>query len=873
VAWLAISAPVALLSWQRGGVDPAAYTVVFGTVLTVAGLLLWLAPRLDVNISLPWPVAVVALLPILQLAPLGTARTLLWRSWREDLYQAFAALGVQASSSITLYPLATLRAAVVLAGCCALFVLARAVARRRGEAVVGVVAALLALAAGEAILGLGQSLGAIALPGTAIDSRWPARGTFANRNHFSVLLEAGFCLALGLAAFLGGRGHSYFPERSTHRLASLASQLAAGLCLAGVAASGSRMGIAVVSAVALAGAFALPRSTKQRFSLLPAGLLTILLLAVLSLPNRAQGFANLLREGGDPGRAAIWSDALTAAGRHFPAGSGLGTFAFAFRRSAPYFPRQTVDHAHCDWLEFLVELGLAGALFLAGSIGLTLFRCCRRPRGDSSDPLDPIRVACLLGTGAILLHSSVDFPLQIPALAALFSALLGCAAGLASRGRTPGAAAPMGGRLGALGCWSLAFAAATVYAGKPPSWDAEALYGRGQRELLSGRAAAADLVFRRSLEANPYSAAVWQKRAEAARMSGEENNEIEPLELASRLEPFTFRTDWPVAQALLRRQRWEQASQRLRRLAETLPDLRPAIFRAALQAGMPPASIAAGVVPEDAAGAWLRLLADREAWAAFGQTLLQWDGARELAAAPQDLRYVFDRLFQRRQNFLMKDLWQAVSGERYSEPFALRSPPAKAHAGARDPFSPIRWLVSEISIAGVGRSGAAGFAPNRDSFAFGFGFQWVSQPAPGVLLHIREASPAGRYLELDFRAPSTRESVPLSHYFAATPEAEFMLEAQVMTPNTASGEVRLEIWSAGRLLGSSPPIRRFESWRSIEVPFQTEAGEEVLQLRVVSKPAPRKQLRGRFFLGTIRARPAHDDARRSSPESIEHAGE
>jgi hypothetical protein len=94
-----------------------------------------------------------------------------------------------------------------------------------------------------------------------------------------------------------------------------------------------------------------------------------------------------------------------------------------------------------------------------------------------------------------------------------------------------------------------------------------------------------------------------------------------------------------------------------------------------------------------------------------------------------------------------------------------------------------------------------------------------------------------------------------------------------MTPNTASGEVRLEIWSAGRLLGSSPPIRRFESWRSIEVPFQTEAGEEVLQLRVVSRPAPRKQLRGRFFLGTIRARPTHDDARRSSPESIEHAGE
>jgi tetratricopeptide (TPR) repeat protein len=861
-----------VLSWQRGGVDPAAYTVVFGTVLTVAGLLLWFAPRFDVNISLPWPVAVVALLPILQLAPLGAARALLWPSWRQDLSQTFAAYGVEDSSSISLYPLATLRAAVVLAGCCALFVLARAMARRRGEAVVGVVAALLALAAGEAMLGLGQSFWEVLPTAAAIDGRWTARGTFANHNHFSVLLEAGFCLSLGLAAFLRGRGHSYFSAKSSHRLASLASRLAAALCLAGVAASGSRMGIVVVFAMALAAAFALPHSNKQRFLLLPAGLLTILLVAVLSLPNRAQGFANLLREGGDPGRVAIWSDALTAAARHFPAGSGLGTFAFAFRRSAPYFPRQTVDHAHCDGLEFLVELGLAGALFLAGSIGLTLVRCGRRPRRDSADLLGPIRVACLLGAGAILLHSSVDFPLQIPALAALFSVLLGCAAGLASGGNTLGAAAPLGGRLGALGCWSLAFAASTVYAGKPPSWDAEALYGQGQRELLSGRAGAADALFRRSLKANPHSAAVWQKRAEAARMSGEENNEIELLELASRLEPFTFRTDWPAAQALLRRQRWEQASQRLGRLAETLPDLRPAIFHTALQAGMPSAWITTDVVSEDAAGAWLRVLADREAWAEFGQTFVQWAGARELAASPQDLRYVFDRLFQRGRSSLMKDLWQAVGGGRYAEPFALRSPPAKAYAGARDPFSPIQWRASEVSIAGGAPSATAGFAPNRDSLAFGFGFQWVSQPVPGMLLHIREASAGGRYFELDLRLSAANESVPLSHYFATTPGGEYVLEAQVMAPNTVGSEVRLEIWSARRLLGSSPPIRRFASWHRIGVPFQTAAGEEVMQLRVVGRPAPHKGLRGRFFLGTIRVRPAHDDARRGTPESIDHAG-
>jgi hypothetical protein len=197
------------------------------------------------------------------------------------------------------------------------------------------------------------------------------------------------------------------------------------------------------------------------------------------------------------------------------------------------------------------------------------------------------------------------------------------------------------------------------------------------------------------------------------------------------------------------------------------------------------------------------------------------------------LRYVFDKLFRQRQGFLMKHLWQAVSRD-FPQPFTLPSPPI--------PFSS------------------------------GFGFQWVSPPSPGVLVHIREAPLAGRYLELDLRASSANESVPLSHYFPTTPRFEYALEAQVMAPNTAGSEVRLEIWSPGRLLGGSPPIRRFPSWRRIEIPFQTNAGDEVLQLRVVSRPARRKESRGGFFLGAIRVRWAHDDARSISLESVEHTG-
>ena len=410
-------------------------------------------------------------------------------------------------------------------------------------------------------------------------------------------------------------------------------------------------------------------------------------------------------------------------------------------------------------------------------------------------------------------------------------------------------------RLVALGCWWFAFAAASVFLGKPESWDAESLCNQGQRELLAGRRAAAAVFFRGSLEANPYSAAVWLKRAEAASRSGEEDNEIELIEMASRLEPFTFRTEWQAAQALLRRQRWEQASARLHRLAEALPDVHPAIFRAAFQAGMPTARVTASVVPGNGAGTWLRVLAEQEAWAGVAQTLAQWTGSHEVAASPHDLRYVFDKLFQRRQQRLMQDLWQIVRGDDLPEPLSVRSLPAHAGNSARYPGSLIRLLESEAGLASGTRTGTVGSPLFQDRFAFGFGFQWTSRPASGVLLHIHETSPAGPYFELDFRSPAVGESVHLSHYLAVTPETRHVLKAPLMA-NLTGGEVRLEVWSTGRLLGSSQPIRRSEPWRSVNLPFRTEAGEQVLQLRVVSRAAVRKAMRGRFLLGTIRVQPA-----------------
>jgi O-antigen ligase len=70
----------------------------------------------------------------------------------------------------------------------------------------------------------------------------------------------------------------------------------------------------------------------------------------------------------------------------------------------------TVDHAHNDWAEWTAEGGVP-MLVLMLAIAVTGFRLA-------------IRSVWALGIYAVFLHSLVDFPLQIPAIAALLFSFL-----------------------------------------------------------------------------------------------------------------------------------------------------------------------------------------------------------------------------------------------------------------------------------------------------------------------------------------------------------------------------------------------------------------------------------------------------------------
>ncbi len=86
-------------------------------------------------------------------------------------------------------------------------------------------------------------------------------------------------------------------------------------------------------------------------------------------------------------------------------GFGLGTYATVYPEFATFDVGATVDHAHNDWAEWTAEGGVP-MLVLMLSIAAATFR-------------PALRSGWALGIHAVFLHSLVDFPLQIPAIAAL----------------------------------------------------------------------------------------------------------------------------------------------------------------------------------------------------------------------------------------------------------------------------------------------------------------------------------------------------------------------------------------------------------------------------------------------------------------------
>ena len=240
-------------------------------------------------------------------------------------------------------------------------------------------------------------------------------GFFANRNHQAALMyvSAGMSLLMAKRASLNG---------SAQRL------LYFGLVFvftAGIFATGSRAGLGLLGVTIL---LFIPIFAGHRINWWMAlvGAASVAAFGFLLsqsgvVQDAVARFALLSTEG----RYDIWSEAWFAANAYYPIGAGLGTFVKSYQAMeplaavTPYY----VNHAHNDYLELVLELGvcayLAIGLFLAWYATRTFRVLFREPR----DSANLVARAALIAILALLLHSIVDYPIRTFAHLGLFGML------------------------------------------------------------------------------------------------------------------------------------------------------------------------------------------------------------------------------------------------------------------------------------------------------------------------------------------------------------------------------------------------------------------------------------------------------------------
>ena len=101
-------------------------------------------------------------------------------------------------------------------------------------------------------------------------------------------------------------------------------------------------------------------------------------------------------------------------------GWGMGSFPVVYPQFRSFYTNFFVNEAHNDYLQLLVEMGLLGFATMIWFVIVVYRRAFHKIAEWTSDVSGAVALACILGFTGILIHSALDFNLQIPANAALF---------------------------------------------------------------------------------------------------------------------------------------------------------------------------------------------------------------------------------------------------------------------------------------------------------------------------------------------------------------------------------------------------------------------------------------------------------------------
>ena len=360
----------------------------------------------------------------LQLLPLPLELLKVLSPEAARLHAAAAFPGHAGAAPLTLDRYATFDGALKSAAYIAFFALSLALLNRRNR--------IAAAAYTLIISGFAQAMygGLMAL--TASEPNATAHGSYVNRNHFAGYLE--MCLSIGLGVLVGsltGEASRTWKQFFRNIIAWVLSpkmrlRLALAVMVIALVLSRSRMGNSAffISMLVTGGiALVLSKRAPRSMVILIATLVVIDIFivgayfGVQKVVDRIEQTQMESERGEVVLSLDVWKD--------YPVfGSGLGTFRVVF----PHYRGPDLvgfyTHAHNDYIEFACETGIVG-LALLGLIVLMSFIAALRAQYERGDPLlRGISFGSMMGIIALMIHSTVDFNLQIPANALTFMLLL-----------------------------------------------------------------------------------------------------------------------------------------------------------------------------------------------------------------------------------------------------------------------------------------------------------------------------------------------------------------------------------------------------------------------------------------------------------------
>jgi O-antigen ligase len=241
-------------------------------------------------------------------------------------------------------------------------------------------------------------------------------GPYVNHNHYAGLMELLIPIPLVISL-------SHLAQQKARIACGIAAAVMAGT----IFLSGSRGGmLAIFVELAVLGVV-LSRQKKSMRIAIGAGAFAVVLVSLLAwlggkeLTTRVVSISTEARGEISGGmRLSIDRDTVQMFRQRPLLGWGLGTFPVVYPQFRSFYTNFFVNEAHNDYLQLLSEMGMLGFGTMVWFLVLIFRRIPRKIQQWPTNVSGAVTLACALGIIGILVHSLIDFNLQIPANAALF---------------------------------------------------------------------------------------------------------------------------------------------------------------------------------------------------------------------------------------------------------------------------------------------------------------------------------------------------------------------------------------------------------------------------------------------------------------------